>query len=102
MAKDRTPTTSRVEKPINQTQGPRAGNAGTPAKRERFIDMKTSGWREELADHVMSKLEARNPGGLRDPRVEPLDADRGPEHNPTAGGTRYNVRVRAPGNTVKK
>ena len=80
----------------NVSQGPRSGNAGTPAKRDRFIEMKSTGTKTALADEVMSALEARNPGGYRDPRVEPLDADRGPKRNPTAGMTLYNKTTRAP------
>ena len=52
----------------NVSQGPRSGNAGTPAKRDRFIEMKSTGTKTALADEVMSALEARNPGGYRDPR----------------------------------
>ena len=81
---------------VNQAQGPRSGNAGTPAKRDRFIAMKSTGTKTALADEVMAALEARNPGGYRDPRVEPLDADRGPKRNPTAGMTLYNQTTRAP------
>ena len=89
------------EKSVNQAQGPRSGNAGNTAKRDAFLKEKTGGFREELADFVMSALEKRDPKGLIDPRVEPLDADRGPKANPTAGGTRYNVRAKRPGKITR-
>ena len=100
MAKN--PEYSREQRSINQAQGPRTGNTGTPSKREKFITEKTGGFRTELADFVMAALEKRAPRDSVDPRVEPLDSDRGPKSNPTAGGTKYNVKTRAPGNTVKK
>ena len=89
------------EKSVNQSQGPRSGNAGNQAKRNKFIAEKTSGWREEMADMVMSKLEARAPMDYVDPRVEPLDANRGPKSNPTAGGTKYNVKAKRPGKITR-
>ena len=104
MAKDKTPTRSRLERPINQAQGPRAGNTGTPSKREKFIEEKSGGWRETVADTIMSALEGRGTGMKPriDPTVEGLHSDTGPKRNPTAGGTKYNVKTRTPGNTVKK
>ena len=97
MARDKTPTTSKMERPINQAQGPRMGNQNLHvSKRDDFIREKTSGFRSELAEQVMRALEARDPGDSIDPRVEPLSANRGPKHNPTAGGTEYNVRKPAP------
>lgn len=89
------------EKTINQAQGPRTGNSGTMSKRDAFIREKTTGWREAQCDFVMSKLEARDPKDFIDPRVEPLDANRGPKSNPTAGGTKYNVKTRAPGKITR-
>ena len=49
-----------------------------------------------MADVVMAALERRDPKDYIDPRVEPLHADTGPKRNPTAGGTKYNVKTRAP------
>jgi hypothetical protein len=89
------------EKKINQSQGPRSGNAGNTEKRNSFLKEKTTGFREQLADFVMSALEKRDPKDYIDPRVEPLDADRGPKSNPTAGGTKYNVKGKRPGKITK-
>ena len=103
MAKDKTPTRSRLERPINQAQGPRAGNTGTPSKREKFIEEKSGGWRETVADTIMSALEGRGTGMKPriDPTVEGLHSDTGPKRNPTAGGTEYNVRKPAPRKITK-
>lgn len=84
------------QKTVNQSQGPRTGNAGTAAKRDEFIKMKSTGVKQDMADLVMAKLEARNPGFYYDPKVESLMANSGPKRNPTAGGTQYNVTKRAP------
>jgi hypothetical protein len=87
------PEYNREQRPINQAQGPRMGNQNLhKTKREEFLREKTAGFRTELAEEVMRALEARDPGDYIDPRVEPLNANRGPKHNPTAGGTDYNVR----------
>jgi hypothetical protein len=88
-------------KSINQGRGPTVGNQNPGSKRGSFIKEKTSGFREGLADFVMSALERRDPKDYIDPKVEPLDADRGPKSNPTAGGTRYNVKTKAPGKITK-
>ena len=95
MAKN--PEYSREERPINQKQGPRVGNDSRGDKRATFIREKTTGWREQLADTVMSALEKRDPRDYIDARTEPLDANRGPKSNPTAGGTKYNVKAKRPG-----
>jgi len=85
-------------KNVNQKQGPRTGNNGTPEKRTTFIKEKSGEWREEIAGKIMSALETRGRGmkPYIDPAVEGLHSDTGPKHNPTAGGTKYNVRVKAP------
>ena len=87
---------------INQKQGPRLGNGSDNGdKRSSFIKAKSSGEKVELADMVMTALEARNPGFFYDPRVESLHANTGPKRNPTAGGTEYNKTVRAPKKITK-
>jgi len=91
------------EKSVNQKQGPRSGNTGTPAKREKFIAEKSGGWREAVADTIMSALTGRGTGMKPkiDPAVEGLHSDTGPKSNPTAGGTRYNVKARRPGKITR-
>jgi len=81
---------------VNQAQGPRMGNTGTPSKRAKFVEEKSGEFRTALADEVMRALEARSPGGYRDPRVEPLDANRGPKINPTANGAKLPSKYRRP------
>lgn len=82
-------------KAINQKQGPKTGNAGTPAKRSEFTaeKSKSGSERSKLADFVMSALGRRGDGmkPKTEPYAEPLSADRGPKSNPTAGGTKYTV-----------
>ena len=85
-------------KPINQAQGPRMGNAGSPDKRATFVKEKASSGTEKsaLADMVMAALEGRGAGmqGKIDRTVEGLHADTGPKSNPTAGGTKYKTTGR--------
>jgi hypothetical protein len=85
-------------KPINQAQGPRNGNTGTPAKRSRFQSDKASSGNEKsaIADMITAALEGRGAGmqGKIDPTVEGLHADTGPKRNPTAGGTHYKMTGR--------
>ena len=91
------------EKSINQKRGPTTGNGGQTEKRRTFIEEKSGGWREQMADTVMSALETRGRGvkPYVDPAVEGLHSDTGPKSNPTAGGTKYNVKTRAPGKIPK-
>ena len=90
-------------KSINQKRGPTTGNQNPGSKRGDFIKEKTSGFRTELSDFVMNALGRRGDGmkPATKPYAEPLDADRGPKANPTAGGTRYNVKSRAPGKVTR-
>jgi hypothetical protein len=85
-------------KPINQSQGPRTGNTGTPAKRSKFQAEKASTGSEKsaIADMIMGALEGRGAGmqGKIDKTVEGLHADTGPKRNPTAGGTHYKMTGR--------
>ena len=90
---------------INQKRGPTTGNGGITEKRKTFIaEKKDSGnERTRLADFVMSALEGRGKGmkPSTSATTEPLDADRGPKNNPTAGGTKYNVRTKTAGKITK-
>jgi hypothetical protein len=85
-------------KPINQAQGPKMGNAGTPSKRDTFQKEKASTGTEKsaLANMITDALTGRGAGmkGKIDPTVEGLHADTGPKHNPTAGGTQYRTAGR--------
>ena len=85
-------------KPINQAQGPRNGNAGSPSKRATFVKEKASSGTEKsaLANMITSALEGRGAGmqGKIDKTVEGLHSDTGPKRNPTAGGTQYKMTGR--------
>ena len=85
-------------KPINQAQGPRSGNAGSPDKRAKFVKDKASSGNEKsaIADMITTALEGRGAGmqGKIDPTVEGLHSDTGPKRNPTAGGTHYKMTGR--------
>jgi len=85
-------------KPINQAQGPRMGNAGSPDKRATFVKEKAASGNEKsaLANMVMDALAGRGAGmqGKIDPTVEGLHSNTGPKHNPTAGGTKYKTTGR--------
>ena len=91
------------DKPVNQAQGPRSGNAGSAEKRDAFLKEKTSGFRTELADMINRALTGRGDGMKPkiDPTVEGLHSDTGPKANPTAGGTKYNVKARRPGKITR-
>jgi hypothetical protein len=83
---------------INQPQGPRTGNTGTPSKRAEFMSAKskTSSERSRLAAFVMDALAGRGAGmqGKIDPTVEGISSNTGPKRNPTAGGTHYKTTGR--------
>jgi hypothetical protein len=85
-------------KPINQAQGPRMGNTGSPSKRATFVKDKAASGNEKsaLANMVMDALAGRGAGmqGKIDPTVEGLHSDTGPKRNPTAGGTHYKMTGR--------
>lgn len=85
-------------KPINQSQGPRSGNAGNAAKRAKFMSEKASTGSEKsaIADMITAALEGRGAGmqGKVDKTVEGLHSDTGPKRNPTAGGTHYKMTGR--------
>jgi hypothetical protein len=81
---------------VDQAQGPRTGNVGSPAKRATFVKEKASSGNEKsaLANMVMDALAGRGAGmkPYIDPAVEGLHSDTGPKRNPTAGGTHYTTR----------
>ena len=85
-------------RPINQAQGPRNGNAGTPSKRSKFMAEKASSGSEKsaIADMITDALAGRGAGmqGRIDKTVEGLHSDTGPKRNPTAGGTHYKMTGR--------
>ena len=87
-----TSTKNPQAKPINQGRGPTTGNQSVGSKRSEFLAAKQGGEKVELANMIMSALEARSPDDKVDPKVEGLHSNTGPKRNPTAGGTEYNVR----------
>jgi hypothetical protein len=78
---------------VDAAQGPRNGNAGSPAKRAVFVKEKASSGNERssLANFVMDALAGRGAGMKPhiDPTVEGISSNTGPKRNPTAGGTHY-------------
>ena len=98
-----TSTKNPQSKAINQKRGPTTGNGGQTEKRRSFIEEKAGGWRETIADTVMTALGRRGDDMKPhiDPGVEGLHSDTGPKANPTAGGTKYNVRTKAPRKITK-
>jgi hypothetical protein len=96
-------------KPINQKRGPTTGNGNDGTKRQTFIaEKKDSGnERTRLADFVMDALAMRGRGMAPsiDPALENVSPNSGPTtgigRNPTAGGTRYNVRSKTAGKITK-
>ncbi len=83
---------------INQPQGPRTGNAGTPSKRSTFMSEKSKSGseRSKIADMIMNAFALRGAGmqGKIDKTVEGIHSDTGPKSNPTAGGTKYKMTGR--------
>jgi hypothetical protein len=104
MATKKTQTSNPQEKAINQKQGPRTGNAGTPSKRDDFKSMKSdrSSEKSKLADFVMSALETRG-NGMKpsiNPAVENLSSNSakttGIKKNVTADGARLPSKYKSP------
>lgn len=85
-------------KTINQKQGPRKGNEGSPSKRSTFVSekSKTNSERSSIADFIMNAFAGRGAGmqGKIDKTVEGISSDTGPKRNPTAGGTKYKTTGR--------
>lgn len=96
-------------KPINQKRGPTTGNGNNGDKRQTFIKEKADSGNERtrLADFVMSALGMRGDGMKPsvNPALENISSNSGPttgiSRNPTAGGTKYNVRSKTPGKITK-
>ena len=81
-------------KPINQGRGPTTGNQNPGSKRSDFVKSKETGEKPALAKFVLDALGDRGVDmkPYKMAGTEPLDADRGPKRNPTAGGTQYEMR----------
>jgi hypothetical protein len=81
-------------KPINQGRGPTTGNQNPGSKRADFVKSKETGEKPALAKFVLDALGDRGVDmkPYKMAGTEPLDADRGPKRNPTAGGTHYEMR----------
>jgi hypothetical protein len=96
-------------KPINQKRGPTTGNGNDGTKRQSFIAAKedSGNERSRLADFVMSALGMRGEGVKPsiDPALENINGSSskstGVSRNPTAGGTKYNVKSKTAGKITK-
>ena len=96
-------------KPINQKRGPTTGNGTDGTKRQTFIAEKADSGNERtrLADFVMDALGMRGKGMAPsiDPALENINSSSskstGISRNPTAGGTKYNVRSKTAGKITK-
>ena len=96
----KTQTSNPKEAGVNQKQGPRTGNTGSPDKRSAFMEMKnnTGSEKQALANSVLAALELR---GIKakpyiDPAVENLKPNVGPRVNPTANGSRLPKGAKSP------
>lgn len=91
-------------KAINQKQGPRTGNMGTPSKRNEFKSAKseTNSERSRLADFVMSALANRgeHTKSSINPGLENMSADSskttGIKRNATANGSKLPSKYKTP------
>ena len=83
---------------VNQKQGPRTGNTGSPDKRRAFNAAKNNSNSQALADSVIRALELRGNSNkdYLDPGVESLKDSVGPKSNPTASGARLPKGAKAP------
>ena len=88
---------------INQAQGPRTGNEGTPSKRREFQESKdkSSSHLGELANMVTSALEKRGRGVEPhvDPALESIKSDVNVGRGPTKGNAGKTARRGALGAT---
>jgi len=96
----KTQTGNPQEASVNQKQGPRTGNQGSPEKRSAFMSAKSNSGSEKqaLANSVLAALELR---GIKakpfiDPAVENLKPNVGPKVNPTANGSRLPRGAKSP------
>jgi len=87
-------------KNINQKRGPTTGNAGTPSKRDAFLNAKSASGSEKsaLAKVVTDALEMRGRGqsGRTNPALEGMHERTGPKSNPTANGSKLPAKYKAP------
>ena len=89
-------------KEINQKRGPTTGNAGTPSKRNEFMDLKSASSSEKatLAKMVTDALEMRGRGTA--PTVNPalegvsMNTNTGPKKNSTANGSKLPGKYKSP------
>ena len=89
---------------INQKQGPRTGNAGTPAKHAEFKAAKseTNSERSRLADFVISALGMRGKGvqPYVNPALENISSNSarttGIAKNKTADGSKLPSKYKSP------
>ena len=89
-------------KEINQKRGPTTGNAGTPSKRNDFMDAKSTSSSEKatLAKMVTDALEMRGRGTA--PTVNPAlesvssNTNTGPKANSTANGAKLPGKYKSP------
>lgn len=92
-------------KPINQKRGPTTGNAGTPSKRNDFMDAKSTSSSEKasLAKMVTDALEMRGRGvppavTTINPALEgvSMNTNTGPKKNSTANGSKLPGKYKSP------
>jgi hypothetical protein len=87
------PVTSRTANPkraaVNQAQGPRTGNTGTPTKQKSFLAEKSdrSSYFQQIADMVMDKLTVRGAAARPhiNPGLEPVSANTRVRRGPRRG-----------------
>ena len=95
-------TNPQGNKEINQKRGPTTGNAGTPTKRNDFMDAKSASSSEKasLAKMVTDALEMRGRGTA--PTVNPalegvsMNTNTGPKKNSTADGSKLSSKYKSP------
>jgi len=93
-------TSNPQTKAINQKRGPATGNAGTPSKRNAFVDMKndTNSEKNQMAQMIQNAVANRGRGmkPFIDPTVESLHDNTGPKTNPTANGAKLPKKYKSP------
>ena len=93
-------TSNPQTKAINQKRGPATGNAGTPSKRNTFVDMKndTNSEKNQMAQMIQNAVANRGRGmkPFIDPTVESLHDNTGPKTNPTANGAKLPSKYKSP------
>jgi len=75
--------------PVNQSQGPRTGNRGTPAKQSAMLAEKSdrSSYFKQLADRVSNAFGRRGQehAAYTNPSLEPISANTRVRRGPTRG-----------------